>query len=138
MPQNIPFVAEYFIAQVLTSLHPRRMSRSQNAARQKLDLHVANSRCHTTRSVSDEAAKLRCNGVMHPPISPDPAICDFYLFSRRNHKFASFYVDDAAELLQDGQEMLTIIDRTEAKRAFGHWIERCQWVGRNTDIYHPE
>jgi hypothetical protein len=56
--QDITFVAEYFIARVLPPLHQHRMSPSQDAARQKLNLYFGNSRRHTPLSVIDEMAKL--------------------------------------------------------------------------------
>jgi hypothetical protein len=36
------------------------------------------------------------------------------------------------------QGMLTAIDRTEVKIAFGHWIERSQSVATNKSEYYPE
>jgi hypothetical protein len=90
------------------------------------------------RSVTDEMAKLRCKRGAHPPDSPDLAICDFYLFSRLKDKLAGFHADDDAKLLREVQEILTAIDRTEVKNAFGHWIERFQWVATNKGDYDPD
>jgi hypothetical protein len=138
MPQGITFAVEHFIAQVLTLLHQLRMSLSHNAARRTLNLHFANSRCPTARSVVDEIAKLQCKRVAPPPYSSDLAIRDFYLFSPRKDKFAGFHGDNKAGLLREVQEILTVIHRIEVKKAFGHWIERYQWVAMNKDEYYPE
>jgi hypothetical protein len=59
----------------------------------------------------------------HPPYSLGLAICDFDLLSRRKDKLAGFHADDNTELLREVQGILTAIDRTEVKIAFGHWIE---------------
>jgi hypothetical protein len=104
--QDITFVAEYFIARVLPPLHQHRRSPSQDVARQKHNLHFGNSRCHTTWSVMDEMAKLRCKPVAHSLYSPDLAICDFSLFSRLKDKHAGFHADDDAKRLEEGQGML--------------------------------
>jgi histone-lysine N-methyltransferase SETMAR len=138
MPQDIAFTAEYFIAHVSTPLHQHRMLLSQDATRRKLNLYFDNSRCHTARSVTDEIAKLSCKRVAHLPYPPDLAICDFYLFLRLKDKLTGFHADDDAELLREAQGILTAIDRTEVKNAFGHWIEQCQSVTTNTGKYYPE
>jgi hypothetical protein len=138
MLQDITFTAEYVIEHVLTPLHQHRMSLSQDAARQKSNLHFDNSECQTAQSVADEMAKLRSKRGAHPPDSHDRAICDFCLFSRQRNKLAGFQADDDAELLRNGQGILTAIDRTEIKNAFGHWIERCHWVATNKGEYDPE
>jgi hypothetical protein len=91
------------------------MSLSQDAARRNVNLHFDNSRFHTAWSVTDTMAKLRCKRVAHPAYSSDMAICDFYLFSRGKDKLVGFHADDHAQLLQEGQGLLTAVNRTEAK-----------------------
>jgi hypothetical protein len=82
--------------------------------------------------------KFRCKRGAHPPYSDDLAIHDFYLFSDLKDKLAGFHADHDAELLQEVQGILTGIDRAETKNAFGHWIERCQWVATNKGKSYPE
>jgi hypothetical protein len=36
------------------------------------------------------------------------------------------------------QGILTVIDRTEVKNAFGHWIKQCQWVATIKCEYYLE
>jgi hypothetical protein len=138
MPRDISFIAEYFNAHVLTPLHQHNMSLSQDAVRRKRNLLFTHSRCHDARSVTDEMAKLRRKRVAHRPDVPDPAICDFCMFSGLSDKLAGFYADNDAELLREVPGILTAIDRTEVKTAFGHWIERCQCLATNKDEYYPE
>jgi hypothetical protein len=138
MPQDITLTAENFIAQLITPFHQDRMLLSQDAARRKPDLHFDNSRCHAVRSIIDEMAKLRCERLAHPAYSPDITLCDFYLFSCRKDTLAGFHTDADAELLQEVQGILTPINRTEVKYAFGHWIERYQSVATNKGECYPE
>jgi hypothetical protein len=114
------------------------MSLSQDAAQWKVNLHFDNSRCNIARSVTDEMTKLRCKRVAYPTYSPDRAIYDFYLFSRLKDKLVGLHADDNAELLREVQGIVRVIDRTEINNAFGHWIERCQWVATNKAEYYPE
>jgi hypothetical protein len=100
MPQDIPFTAEYFRAQISTPLHQHRRSRSRNAARRKPNLNFDNSQSHTDRSLTAEMAKLRCKRVAHPFCSPDLAICDLYLLSHPKDKLAGLNADDDAELFE--------------------------------------
>jgi hypothetical protein len=53
-------------------------------------------------------------------------------------KLAGFHADDDGEFRREVQGILTAIDPTETKRAFRHWIERCQWVATNKSEYYPE
>jgi hypothetical protein len=82
--------------------------------------------------------KLRCKRVAHSPDFPDLTICDFDLFSHLNDKLAGFHPDGYTDLLRRMQGILTVIDRTNVKNAFGHWIERCQGVAANKREYYPE
>jgi hypothetical protein len=114
------------------------MSLSQDAARRKPDLHFDQSRCHMVRSVPDEMATLQCKRVAHPPYFRDLAICELYLLSRLKNNVAGSHADDEADVLREVQGILAVIDRTEVKNAFGHWIEQCQWVATNKSEYYLE
>jgi hypothetical protein len=108
MPQDIRFIAQYFITHVLTQLHQHWMLLSQDAVRETW-ICFDNSHCHAASSVIDEMNKLRCRRVAHPPYSPDVTICAFCLFSRRENNLACFHTDEEPELLREVHGMLTAI-----------------------------
>lgn len=110
IPQNITFTAEYFIMHVLTLFHQPRMLLSQESTRRKLNLHFHHLRCSTARYIIEEMTKLKCKRIAHPLYSFGFAVCDFYLFSRRNDKLHGFHADDNTKLLREVQEIVTTVD----------------------------
>jgi histone-lysine N-methyltransferase SETMAR len=138
LPQGATFDADYFVAQVIRPLHALHSTASGDIARRKLCLHFDNSPCHTAHVVVDEMARLRCRRVPHPPYSPDLAISDFYLFGRIKGQLAGKTIMDENYLKSEIMEILGGISEDEVRRAFDHWIERCEWVENNRgDYYHP-
>jgi hypothetical protein len=47
-------------------------------------------------------------------------------------------VENEKELGDEVTRVLATLSTEELRRAFDHWIERCDWVQNNAGEYYPE
>jgi hypothetical protein len=98
LSQGDSFIAQYFIDQIFKPLSSEHSTKSVDIARIRLRLHFDNSRCHITKTMSEEITCLNCKRALHPPYSPDLAIANFYLFGVLKQKLQGIDVNDDEDL----------------------------------------
>jgi hypothetical protein len=106
LPQGDRFTARYFIDPISKPLSQEHAMKLVDIAGISLRSYFANSRCHTTKIVSEEMICLKGKRVPHPPYSPDLAIANFYLFGVLKRKLQGIDARDDEELKS---EILTIL-----------------------------
>jgi hypothetical protein len=153
--QGDSFTAQCFIDQILRPLShevmkPSRQehsTKSGDIARRSLQLHFDNSQCHTAilpychtaKIASEELARLKCKGVLHPRYSPDLAIADFYFLGALKQNLQGIDASDDEELKS---EILRIIRSIPSASGKTHSIIGSKDTSglpqmQGTIIHHP-
>jgi histone-lysine N-methyltransferase SETMAR len=73
----------------------------------------------------------------HPPYSPDLAPSDCFLFDYVKERFKGMVPPSYEEFLDAIREVATGIESENLTAMFEHWIERPEWVSKNTGDYYP-
>jgi hypothetical protein len=133
LPKVRTFNAKYYrdnIFAALTQLQPEDDGR-------KLVLHADNARVHTAQKCRTFCEENGLRLAPHPPDSPDLAPSDFVLFGYVKECLKRMVFPSYEELFDAVAEVVTGIESETLTAVFEHWMERLEWVFKNSSDYYP-
>ena len=86
-------------------------------------LHHDNAPAHTALSVQQFLAKNNMTVIPHPPYSPDPAPCNFFLFPHTKCQMKGKCFDDVSKV-EKKTEVLNNTSTEEFQKCFQQWEKR--------------
>jgi hypothetical protein len=125
LPKGMKFDAEYYnyISHILDPIAEWRRSQVGRSDR-RLHVHADNVHPHTAKKVAEFLAGNGMRRVPHPPYSPDPAPCDFYLFGYIKGRLADASLEVPDQLLQAIDAISQPIGKAKLERVFQEWMHR--------------
>jgi hypothetical protein len=94
-----------------------------------------NSMCHSGHNVTDEFDNLKLDCVPHPPYSPDPSPCDFWLFEMLKRKIKDQVFQVVEETMTAVHKVWDELTLEDLQSILFNWIERLEWVIEHEEKY---
>jgi transposase len=133
LPKGSTFNAEYYrdnILSALTQFQPGDDGR-------KLVVHADNAKAHTAQKCRTFCQENGLRLAPHRPYSPDLTPSDFFLFGYVKERLEGMVFPSYEELLDAIGKVLTRIESETLTAVFEHWMERLEWMSKNSGDYYP-
>jgi hypothetical protein len=98
-------------------------------------VYMDNARSHTSKRNLARMEELRIKRVLHPPLNPDIAPSDFFLFEWLKGELSSRQVSEINGRFEIVDEILSTLIPDTIARVFGNWIERLIQIISTTGDY---
>ena len=87
-------------------------------------LHHNNAPAHTALSIREFLAKKNIPVLPHPPYSPDPAPCDFYLFCKLKLKLKGLHFGMMGNIQKVVTDELHTLTENDFRYCYDQWKKR--------------
>ena len=87
-------------------------------------LHHDNAPAHTALSIREFLAKKNIPVLPHPPYSPDPAPCDFYLFCKLKLKLKCLHFGTMENIQKVVTDKLQTLTENSFRYCYDQWKKR--------------
>lgn len=123
-PKDMKITSEYFIHNVLEPMEHNDVVLQAQSLDMGIKIHFDNAPAHNSNGVKHYLVNSPFERLVHPPYSPDLAICDFGLFGTMKTAFADQEFEDENELLQAVEHFFDEKNENFFNSLFEEWIRR--------------
>lgn len=138
LPKREKYNGEYFTTNILPQLSQEKSRRARRKPKQKLLIHMDNSRCHNNQKVTNYLESNHMERIPHPPYSPDISPCDFWLFGYLKECLKEKLYDTEEELVNEIYIAWNSVTFETLQNVYKEWIIRLDYVIKNGGSYYSK
>ncbi|CAF1311248.1 unnamed protein product, partial [Adineta ricciae] len=122
LPSGMSIDAVYYRDECLKKLISKLRKKRPLSLTKGIKLHHDNARPHMNNIIFDHVQQHKMQIMVHPPYSPDLALCDFWLFGYLKRNLDTY--PDSTSLATALTKELNSIPVYEYQKTFQKWIQR--------------
>jgi hypothetical protein len=127
------FNLEYFLEQGLSLISSQKGFTRRKKGAVDFVVHIDNSRCHQTYTISVELKHNNIERVPHPACSPDMGQCDFWLSGVRKEKLKEQELPTSEAMIKTITTNWNNVTFEEWQNVFCKCIQRVTWVSEHRE-----